>query len=74
MKKIEEMQFIATIDFDSALFPEDRQTFQKALREAGYLLHQDEETGEFEIYKQRRANKGMKRLGEQSSEGGLICQ
>ena len=51
MKKIEEMQFIATIDFDSALFPEDRQTFQKALREAGYLLHQDEETGEFEIYK-----------------------
>lgn len=47
---IEEMLFIGTIEFEHTLFPEDRQKFQLALKQAGYILYQDEETGEYEIY------------------------
>jgi len=52
MTKMEEMQFIATIEFDRVLFPEDRQKFQRALKQIGYILCQDEETGEYEVYKE----------------------
>jgi len=52
MKKIEEMMFIATVDFSGDVFLEDKQAFIKALHQGGYILHQDEETGDYEIYKE----------------------
>lgn len=51
MKKVEDMLFIATVEFGT-VFPEDKTKFRLALKRAGYILHQDEETGEYEIYKE----------------------
>jgi len=51
MKKVEDMLFIATIEWGN-IFPEDKEKFRLALRQTGYVLHQDEETGEYGIYKE----------------------
>ena len=51
MKKVEDMLFIGTIEWGT-IFPEDKEKFRAALKKVGYILHQDEETGEFEIYKE----------------------
>ena len=51
MGKVEGMLFIATMEW-SNIFPEDKERFRVALKKGGYILHQDRETGEFEIYQE----------------------
>ena len=49
MENIKDMLFIASLHWGT-IFPEDKEKFKDALKKVGYILHQDEETGEFEIY------------------------
>lgn len=54
-KRVEDMLFIATIEFVATLFPEDIQAFQLSLEKEGYILHQDKGTSDYEVYKEEDA-------------------